>query len=53
MLAKRRRKSVVSDALFGGRGTTVADMGCRLGFEDKAKSLTAAVPTELTRTIRR
>ncbi|XUJ34503.1 hypothetical protein ACQ5SK_47605 [Bradyrhizobium japonicum] len=27
MLAIRRRKSVVSDGLFGGRGTTVADMG--------------------------
>jgi hypothetical protein len=27
MLAIRRKKSVVSDVLFGGRGTTVADIG--------------------------
>lgn len=36
---------MVSDALFGGRGTTVADMGDACLQPDV---MTAAVPTELT-----
>jgi hypothetical protein len=36
----RRRKSVVSDDGFGGRGTTVADMGVMLaaGNDDRRRT---------------
>jgi hypothetical protein len=54
MLAIRRRKSVVSEALFGGKGTTVADIGDAIevmstGYGNGASTqmtLTAAVPND-------
>jgi hypothetical protein len=37
MLAIRRRKSVVSEVLFGGRGTTVADIWCNRSQKERSK----------------